>query len=331
MKGEEMMKRAMNSKFLLVMVISSLMIFGMSQLVSAGKTIPVSISSAGLGGTWYPLSAGIANALTKHIPDVSASAETSGGSIENIAFLVSGQAEMACAEHAAVFFAMNSERMFKGKPPAKNLRHLFSVDSNIWHTTVLKKSGINNISDLKGKKVLVGVPGSTTQVGFELLLQEFGMTFKDIKPQYGTFLQGVNWLKDGIVDAIHVDAAPPVSSIIDLDSMHDIVILSYEQDKIASLHKKYPYIAPSIIPANTYKGVPTETRTVGVSWGYYTRAELSDELVYNMAKAIFENLKEISAVHPRAKNINLNNVGFGKVAPFHPGAEKYYREVGAIK
>jgi len=321
----------MRCVLLLGVIVSIFIFFGTSNQAMAGKTIPVSISSAGLGGTWYPLSAGIAHTLTRHIPDVAASAQTSGGSIENIAYLVSGQVEMACAEHAAAFFAINSQQMFKGKPPAKNLRHLLSVDSNIWHTTVLKKSGIKGIADLKGKKVVVGAPGSTTQVGFELLLKEYGLTYKDIKPQYGTFLQGVSWVKDGIAHAVHVDAAPPVSAIIDLNSMHDIVILSYEEDKIAALHKKYPYIAPSVIAANIYKDISNEVRTVGVSWGYYTHAELPDEMAYNFVKAIFENLKEIAAVHPRGKNIRLDNVGFGRVVPFHPGAEKYYKEKGVIK
>lgn len=288
----------------------------------------LSMSTGSTSGTYYPLGTAIANVLTNSDLGINMTAEATGGSVENARFLGQKQSDIGFVESLVADEAYNGTDMFGGTK-IENIRGLISLYPNTIQVVVKKDSGIQTFSDLKGKRVACGIQGSSSPLNLQFVLEAYDMSMDDIKPEYLSFGQGMDLLKDNQLDAVLVDAGAPNSAIIDISTQHQIHILSIEPEKIAQIKEKYPYFSdPVTIPAGTYKGVDEDVITTGSKVTLCTRAELSEDLIYNILKAIFDNKDKITQVHEKGSSIDLEQATDAISIPLHPGAVKYYQEQG---
>src|SRR5690625_2954775 len=289
----------------------------------------ISFVTGGPGGTFYPLGVGMADVINDAgIANVTV--ETSDASIENTRLLGAEEAEIGLLETGIAYFASEGIEMFD-EDQITNVRGVMTLYPNLIQMVVMADSGIETYADLKGKKVVVGQPGSSSMLNLDLVLEQYGLEFDDITPQYSDFSQGIDMLKDGQVDATLVDIGIPAPAIIDISSQHDIHILSIDEDKIDNIATNYPYFTNKIvIPAGTYNNVDEDVITAGVPVMLGTHEDVSEDLVYEMTKILFEKKEDVVKVHPAGESIDPDSATEGLPIPLHPGAEKYLKEIGKL-
>ncbi|MFK9093546.1 TAXI family TRAP transporter solute-binding subunit [Bacillus salipaludis] len=283
----------------------------------------ISILTGGTGGTYYPLGGSFAK-IIKDETGIEANAETSGASAENMTTLKKGDAEIAFSQTDIASYANDGKLMFKDNK-VENVKAIATLYPETIQIVTTKKSGIKSVEDLKGKKVSVGAPGSGTNPNAEQILEAHGMTFDDIKKQDLSFDESTQGIQDGTIDAAFVTAGTPTGAVESLSATEEVVIIPIAQDKIDALIKKYPYYVKDEIPAGTY-GLEGAVSTVAVQAMLVARSDLSEKVVYDITKAIFENLDKVT--HAKGKLIKVENALNGVGIDVHPGAKKYFDEKG---
>lgn len=193
---------------------------------------------------------------------------------------------------------------------------------------IVSKSNITDISELKGKRVSVGDVGSGCEFNAHQILEAYGMTFDDIEVHNLSFGDSATALKDDKIDAFFCVAGAPTTAIVELATSNTINLLEVDDAHAAALIEKYPFYTKFAIPGNSYKGVNNDKQTVAVVATYIVSDDLSEDLVYKMTKALFENADEIAQAHPKGAELDAEYSVSGISIPIHPGALKYYKEVG---
>ncbi len=288
----------------------------------------LSLATGGTTGVYYPIGSAIASVISKNVEGVQVTAESTGASIANLKMMASNDVDMMFGGSGIVYEAYYG----KGKPfdskPVKNLRGVVSIYPEIFQLVVLKDSGINSVADLKGKRVAVGAPGSGTEKQGRIVLAAYGMSYDDISAQFLSFGEAVTGLKDGHIDCAIIYSGVPTSAVMDISTLHEIKILPIDKDKIEKLLKDLPYLTAYTIPGNSYTSIPEPVMTLGTPAMLIAQKDLSEETVYNMLKAIFDNLKVIGESHVQGKALSLKSALDGMSVPLHPGAIKFYKEKG---
>lgn len=300
---------------------------------AAGRTF-FGIATGGTGGTYYPLGGMLAQLIsnTAELPDtkLSATAETGNASVANAQLLGRGEIESAFAAADILDAAYNGKNQFEDGALA-NLRAIGALYPETVQLVVRADSGIASFEDLKGKSISSGSPGSGQWQLLGDLLEAHGMTREDVSEDYSSFSQSVDKIKDGNLDASLITAGLPTSSVTDLANGHDIAIVPLTGPAIAKLQETQPYYANSVIPAGSYKGVDADVETLAVRAIWATHEEVSDEIVYAVTKALYENTETLGNVHPMGKQISVEKALESVSIPVHAGAEKYYAEKGISK
>lgn len=282
----------------------------------------ISILTGGTGGTYYPLGGSFAE-IIKDATGIDANAETSGASAENMTTLKNGDAEIAFSQTDIAAYAVDGKLMFENK--VENVQAIATLYPETIQIVTTKDSGITSVEDLKGKKVSVGAPGSGTVANAEQILEVHGMTFADIDKQDLSFDESTQGIQDGTIDAAFVTAGTPTGAVESLGATEDVVIVPIEQDKIDSLIEKYSFYVKEEIPSGTY-GLESALTTVAVQAMLVASSDLSEDVVYEITKAIFENLDKVT--HAKGKLIKVENALNGVGIDVHPGAQKYFDEKG---
>jgi len=284
--------------------------------------------TGGTGGTYYPLGGELAK-IIKDETGLNVTAIVSNASADNVADLADGKAQLAFVQTDVMAAAADGTGAFKDRGKVTNVLALGSLYPETIQIVTLKDSGIKTVEDLKGKKVSVGAPGSGTYVNAEQILEIHGMSMSDIQPQNLTFDDSVSGLQDGNIDAAFITAGTPTGSVQGLAATNPINIVTISQDKIDALVDKYRFYAKDTIAAGTYDGLDSDVTTVAVLAMIVVSDKLSEDDVYKMTKAIYENTSKIS--HAKGKLISLDTALNGVGIKLHPGAEKYYKEKGILK
>ncbi|WP_102271783.1 TAXI family TRAP transporter solute-binding subunit [Cytobacillus massiliigabonensis] len=283
----------------------------------------MSIVTGGTGGTYYPLGGAFAEIISD-ATGIQTNAEVSGASAENMNTLKDGNAEIAFSQTDIASYAKEGKLMFEGAA-VDNVSAIGTLYPETIQIVTTAKSGIKTVEDLKGKKVSVGAPGSGTNPNAEQILEVHGMTFDDINKQDLSFDESTAGIQDGTIDAAFVTAGTPTGAVEGLSATEDIVIIPIAQDKIDALIEKYPYYIKDEVPAGTYK-LKDAVSTVAVQAMLVVSNDLSEDVVYDVTKAIFENLDKVT--HAKGKLIKAENAVKGVGIEIHPGAQKYYDEKG---
>jgi uncharacterized protein len=283
----------------------------------------ISILTGGTGGTYYPLGGSFAN-IIKDETGIEANAETSGASAENMTTIKNGDAEIAFSQTDIASYAVDGKLMFENNQ-VENVKAIATLYPETVQIVTTKESGITSVEDLKGKKVSVGAPGSGTVANAEQILEVHGMTFDDIQKQDLSFDESTQGIQDGTIDAAFVTAGTPTGAVESLGATEDVVIVPIEEDKIDALIKKYPFYIKDQVPSGTY-GLESAVTTVAVQAMLVASSDLADDVVYDITKAIFENLDKVT--HAKGKLIKVENALNGVGIDVHPGAQKYFDEKG---
>lgn len=293
-------------------------------------------ASGSVAGTFYPLAGAISQVWNKKIPDLNVTVTASGASLENIRLLGNKSAEIGLAMNDVAYYGYNGLEFFQ----AKNEKYSnFSAIGNIYPDTVqlfTRRDGpIKNIADLKGKKVVVGMPGSGNEISARQILGLYGIDYKtrkDLNPLYLNYAEAVDQFKDNLIDACYFMVAVPNGAITDVNVMNPVQFLGFDDEMFAKIKKTYPLYARAEIPANAYPGQDKPVKTIAVYSSIYVSNDLPEDIVYQMTKVLYEESETIAQAHSAGKFIKLETATTGGISvPYHPGAIKYYKEKGILK
>jgi TRAP transporter TAXI family solute receptor len=308
-------------------------LFATLAVACAGAAVAqqLSIGTGGTGGVYYPMGGGIAEVLSKKVPGMQATAEVTGGSVDNLKLIGSGKPYIGFTMTDAAQDAAKGEDKFKGnKVPVKTLAVLYP---NRMHVVSIEGTGITKIADLKGKRVSTGSPGSATEVMAFRVIEAAGLDKdKDMKRERLSVAESVNAMKDRKIDAFFWVGGLPTAGVTDLANTPGIKIKMIDHAELAAaMNKKWGNLyVQDTIPKETYKGMDADNKQVTVMNILVAHEAMDEKTAYNIVKAIFENQKDLVAVHKEAANITLENQKAGSTpVPFHPGALKYFAERGA--
>ena len=317
----------MNIKHLLGAVVAALAFTGAAHAQQFFR-----IGTGGTAGTYYPVGGMIANAVSQP-GKIIATAQASNGSLANVTAVGSGQLEAGFSQSDVATWAYTGTGAFEGKPKITDLRLIATLYPEDIHLVVKKNSGIKSVADLKGKRVALDEPGSGTLVDARLVLAAYGVKESDIKPEYIKPNQAGDKLKDGSLDAFFFVGGAPAGAIAELASSGvGIQLVPLGGPQAQALLKTSPWFSVHHIDAGTYKDVPG-VDTLAVSAQLVTSAKLDTDTVYQITKALYSEpaQKALQAGHAKGKFITKENAVKGAGIPFHPGAEKFYKEAGLLK
>ena len=303
------------------------------------------IGTGGTAYTYYPVGGVIANAISKPpgsrecdkggscgVDNLIASAVSSRGSVDNINAINSGLRSSGFAQSDVAYWAYTGTGTMEGKAAMKDLRGIAALFPEHIHLVASADSGINSVADLKGKRVSLDEPGSGTYVDANLIMGAYGIAQSDISVEALKGSAAAEALRNGKIDAFFVVAGFPTGAIVELASSEKIKLVPISGKPADALVSKYGFFASSEIPAGAYEGVAaTTTVTVGAQW--ITGAKESDDLIYNITKALWnDNSRKLLDVgHAKGKTITMETALDGLGVPLHPGAERFYKEAGLIK
>ena len=290
------------------------------------------IGTGGTAGTYYPVGGMIANAVSQP-GKIVATAQASNGSVANVTAIAGGAMESGFSQADVATWAQKGTGIYEGKPNVPGLRLIANLYPESVHVVVKKGAGIKSVADLKGKRVALDEPGSGTLVNARAILAAYGLKEADIKPEYIKPNQAGDKMKDGSLDAFFFTGGAPAGAIAELASAGSgIDVLPIDGAAAEALKKSSPFFADDVIAADTYKGVgQVRTLAVGAQWVTSDKADAAT--VYEIVKALYGDAgqKALAAGHAKGKFITKENAVQGAGIPFHPGAEKFYKEAGVLK
>lgn len=288
----------------------------------------VNVLTGGTSGVYYPIGVGISKILTDKMPGARPSVQATKASVENLNLIQSGKGEIGFVLGDAVQAAIagDTEMGFKGK--LDKIRTIAAIYPNYVQIVASADSGIKSLADLKGKRLSVGAPKSGTELNARAILNAAGLQYSDLgKVEYLDFGQSVELIKNRQLDATLQSAGLGVASIRDLANSVPITVVEVPASVIQKVGA--PFVSATI-PAKTYQGQDADVQTAAIINYLVTRSDLSEDTVYQMTKAIFDNLNDLYAAHAAAKVIKVETGAKNPIAPLHPGAAKYFKEKGAL-
>jgi uncharacterized protein len=281
-----------------------------------------------MGGSWYPLGGAISDAVQRQIPGVTISVSPGGG-IGNVEALEMGKCDIGFSNSSSAVDGLYGRAPFKKK--MDNMRQLANLYAQYFQMVVVENSGIKSVTDLKGKVICPGPKGHTGELLSQQTLQVYGLSYKDMaKIHHVQYSDSVALMKDGHAHAYMLGTTIPGSSIIDLAADRKIRLLSLPEDKIQALQKMNAGYVKRIIPKGTYPGVDYDVATVGYFTHLIISAKLPDDLAYKITKILVTDLSRFADVVKDMKGVTTKDLAMDIGIPFHPGALKYYKEVGAL-
>ncbi len=314
-------------RWMWTLVTATLVLGGFGTAVAENRLV---IATASTGGTWYPLGGGIANLINQYVPDTSASAKPSGASVENIRTVGKGRVDLAIVMPDAAYSAYNGDGDFRAETKYDNLRGLFSTYPIDEYLYAVKGSGLEKLEDLKGKRVAVGAAGSGTEVLSRMILETYGMTYEDLDERFLSAPEATEALKDGTIDAALYLLGTPAPTLMDLVTQREIQFLSMGTERAKKFCEDHPTYAPVTIPAGTYAGQTEDFTTIQYYGIFIVNQDMSEQMAYDITKAVFDHLDELSKIHKAFQAIKLESATKSIAIPLHPGAEKYFREKGVL-
>jgi uncharacterized protein len=323
-------------KFLVIAIAA---VFGMGLFlttapVQAADQVFATIGTGGVTGVYYPTGGAIARLVNKGRKEhgIRCSVESTGGSVYNLNAIAAGELDMGVAQSDWQYHAYHGTSKFAEKGPNKDLRAIFSVHPEPFTVVARADSGIHNFMDLKGKRVNIGNPGSGQRGTMEVVMAGMGWTKDDFK--LASELKSAEQstaLCDNKIDAIVFTVGHPSGSIKEATTSCDSVMVTVDGPVIEKLVKDNAYYRMATIPGGMYRGTDTDTKTFGVGATFVTSAKVSDEIIYQVTKAVFDNFDQFKKLHPAFANLKKEEmIKDGLSAPLHNGAVKYYKEAGLM-
>ena len=293
----------------------------------AAEPLKLTMGTGGAAGTYYPYGGAICQVLGDKTGLVSITAQATGAAIENIRLLELGDIDLALVQNDSAHYAYNGTENFKDQK-ITSFTAIARLYPEVIHVVVGAESGINTIQDFKGKKISVGAPGSGIESNTRQILNVLGIEYSDLTPLYFSFTETTNGFKDRQVDGFMYTTGVPNPSLIDIGTFQKLRFIPIEGEDRDKIIEAYPFFTKYTFAANAYEGIDEPLESITVQSILVVRNDLPEDIVYAMTKALFENTEEIALIHAKGKEIDINTAKDGITIPFHPGALKYYQEVG---
>lgn len=294
-----------------------------------GSTTEIRMATGGNTGTYYAYGTAVGQILGEKT-GYTFTIQSTGASKVNIQLMGQGEVELAIVQNDVMDYAYKGTDLFEGEQET-GFSAMAALYAEVCQIVANPGAGISSIEDLKGKRVSVGAAGSGVEFNSKQILAAYGISFDDINKQNLDFSTSADALKDNKIDAFFCTAGAPTTAISDLSTSNNIILLAIDDAHAAQLIADYPFYTQYPIPGGTYKGTDADVMTLAVKATFIVSPKLSEDVVYNMTKALFENKDTIVAAHAKGSELDLNYAVEGISVPFHPGAEKYFREAGAIQ
>ncbi|MBB4267001.1 TAXI family TRAP transporter solute-binding subunit [Roseospira visakhapatnamensis] len=295
----------------------------------------ITIGTGGVTGVYYPTGGAICRLVNKNRADhgIRCSVESTGGSVYNLNTIRAGELDFGVAQSDWQFHSFNGSATFEEAGAFEDLRAVFSLHPEPFTVVARADAGVTNFEDLEGKRMSIGNPGSGQRGTIEVLMEAMGWTPDTFS--LAAELKAAEQsqaLCDNNIDAFVYTVGHPNGSIKEATTACDANLVNVDNDATATLVAENPYYSMATIPGGMYRGSDEDTTTFGVRATLVTSAAVSDEVVYQLVKAVFENFEDFKKLHPAFAVLEKEEmVSASLSAPLHPGAEKYYREAGLIE
>ena len=314
----------MKKRILGIMMAAS-MAMGVSTAALAADNLV--LGTGGTTGTYYAVGGVMATVLNPVMKESSLTVTSTGASKANIQLVDVGEADLAIVQNDVMYYAYTGTDLFEDEGAYET----FSTVAGLYDETVqiiTCNSDIKSVEDLKGKTVSVGDAGSGVEFNAKQILGAYDMSFDDINVVNASFGDSADSLKDGKIDAAFIVAGAPTTAVVDLATTKDVSLVQLDEEHIKKLQENYDFYTETVIPADTYKGVSEDATTVSVRATLIASNDVSEDAVYELLKAMFDNQKDLIAGHAKFEFLNLEDAVKGISVPFHPGAKKYFEEQG---
>lgn len=297
-----------------------------TQQTASPRILTIGTNTVGSG--WYSMGGGLANILTKYIPGVKVTAAQTAASVENLKAIKEGTMELGFASGDVPY------NMYRGIGYEENKGFKFLAMNDLVYLVIIvkKDSPIKTFEDIRGKRLGTGLAGSSAYVIVEDMLKAHGMTYADVKPFPAGISQQADALKDGNLDVLATGIGGTqgaAAAILDLATTTDIRFIPISNKVLDEITSKHPYYLKQDIPAGWVKSLTEPVPAMAIAAMLFVKADLPEDLVYNICKTMFEHKDELDATYGQWKCTTKDNVAKNMPVPLHPGAEKYYKEIGA--
>lgn len=290
---------------------------------AAGENKIYSLATASLGGTYYIVGSGVAEAITTKVPHLTVNSVIAQGSTGNPLILNTGEVELAMTNYYSGFNAINGNAPYQEKIELAGICPLqYSI---LQFCTFANRDDINSLSDLRGKKVSIGPAGGGGALLYRELLPYWGLTANDTSVSYLSYAEGSDALNDKKIDVNVPHGAPPLEAISSLSTFANVKLINLETDKMNEVVKKYPYYDIATVHAGTYKGIDHDVQSAGIQDILTVLSEADEEEVYQITKAIYESLDFLRDIHPSLADMKFDGYK-DSLVPLHPGARRFYEE-----
>ena len=316
----------MKMKKMLSIVLVIALALSLAACGGSGSASKMTMGTGGTSGTYYAFG-GVLGQYIKNNAGIDVIVVSTDGSKANIESIASGDYQLGTVQSDVMAYAWEGTRSFESTGKVDSFRVVAGLYAEAVQLITMDPE-IKSVADLKGKAVSIGAPGSGTYFNAMDVLSAAGLAETDIKPQYQSFADSTDALKDGKIDAAFIVAGAPTAAITELCTTNSASLVPIDGDIAAKLMAECPFYTSYTIPAGTYNGQAEDVTTVTVKATLIVAASASEDDVYNLTKAIFDNVDAIAAENGKGKELSVENATSGMAAPFHAGAAKYFAEKG---
>lgn len=295
----------------------------------SADAVSLKMATGGTTGTYYAYGGVIANILNGKLGSLQLNVQSTGASKANIFLIDDGEADVAIVQNDVMDYASKGTDLFEEDGAIES----FSAGAALYAEVcqIISSGDIKSVEDLKGKRVSVGDAGSGVEFNARQILNAYGISFDDIEVNNLGFGDSADALKDGKIDAFFCTAGAPTTAITELATTNSINLLGIDDEHAAALQNDYAFYTQYTIPGGTYKGVDDDVVTVAVKATLIVSDELSEDVVYDLVKGLFDNKDAITAGHAKGAELDPAYAVDGISVKFHPGAEKYFKEAGVLQ
>ena len=291
--------------------------------------IPLVMTTGGTAGTYYPFGGAMASVISNHT-NANVTIVASGASVDNIQQIGLGNAHLALAQNDIMYYASHGVGIWPETAPVTNLATLMTLYPETIQIVVEANSGIYSVADLASRRVSIGVPGSGVEANAIQILAAYGISRDDIIEQNLGFAPSADAMRDGFIDAFFVTAATPNTTIMELAVARDLRIVPIGNAQATSLMADYPFYIRVVIDSSEYSWLDAPVYTLAVQATLIASTSMDEQLAYDIVKALIENASEVEAGHARGADISPYNAVQSISVNFHPGARRFFEEIGAL-
>lgn len=311
-----------------ILALTMAVVMALGLCACGGSTL--NMATGGTSGTYYGFAGVVANVLNEAVGDtLNITVEATGASGANIDLIDTGADQLAIVQNDVMYYASTATDMYEGKDPMDSFSAVMSCYPE--YVQIIANKNITSIEDLKGKKVSVGDAGSGVEFNARQILAAYGIDIdNDIEKNNQGFADSADSLKNGTIDAAFVVAGYPTTAVSELASTYSFNVLPIDQEHADALMNEYGFYTYGVIPGNTYKCVAEDVPAVAVMATIIARNDVEEDVIYTLVKGIFDNQDAITEGHAKGAELSVETAVSGIEIPFHPGAIKYFTEVGAM-